>query len=100
MSCQHFLKLYKQKHNLLCAITGFHAQKLNEIEGHHIIAVCINPDLCFEESNLILVKKEIHKQFHKLYGKRTTEKEWNEYLSIYYPDKAEKSNILSFKKLA
>jgi endogenous inhibitor of DNA gyrase (YacG/DUF329 family) len=93
-----FSLIYKKKYNMTCMLTGFVTKNPIELQPHHIISVNINPDLCFEESNLILIKKDIHKHFHHLYGNKTTDKEWNEYLSIYYPEKIRKeiTNILIF----
>jgi hypothetical protein len=83
-SWQYFSKLYKLKHNLICELTGFQGLTTRDVETHHIISVILQPELCFIESNLIVIKKEIHRNFHKLYGKVTNDIQWNDYISKYY----------------
>jgi 5-methylcytosine-specific restriction endonuclease McrA/predicted DNA-binding protein YlxM (UPF0122 family) len=77
----YFSFLFKKKHNFTCALTRFHAKYSRELETHHIIPVNVNPELCFKESNLICIKKEIHRLFHKLYGVKCTKKGWNNFVN-------------------
>jgi hypothetical protein len=67
-------------------LTGIIGKKMHI---HHIVAVWLRPDLKYVESNVILILKDIHKLFHKLYGiKYFNKNDWiqfvknKEYLNI------------------
>lgn len=72
-----FANKYKVKHQYTCELTK---ETDIPLDLHHITAVCVNPDLCLVESNVILIKQEIHRQFHMQYGYHVTDKEWIQFV--------------------
>lgn len=82
---KNFAQRYKKSRNYTCELTK---ETGVQLDLHHITAVCVNPDLSLVESNVILIKKEIHRKFHLQYGYQVTDKEWiqfvveNGYISV------------------
>lgn len=56
-------------------------QQGGKLSVHHIKGVWSSPELRFSKENCIVVLKHIHIKFHKIYGLRTTEDDWSEFVS-------------------
>jgi 5-methylcytosine-specific restriction endonuclease McrA len=65
-------KICLLRDNFTCRITGENGGKL---VVHHINNFADFPELRFNINNGITMKKEIHKLFHKIYGKKNNTKE-------------------------
>lgn len=79
-SWQYKSRKYKIDNNYTCKLTGFKSQKSGDLHVHHLTSVVLNPLISLDENNLILVKTDIHRKFHKLYGKITANEEWNDFV--------------------
>lgn len=75
-------KVYKLWRNR-CAITGEPmAQKLTH-EAHHLEGAATHPALTYHPLNGILIKKELHIQFHKKFGySKTTLEQFQEFIML------------------
>jgi len=80
-SWQWFSKQYKLEKKLACELTGYKAEKFSEVECHHITPVSHDSELCFCYDNIILVKRSIHKKFHKIYGRKAPEEDWYKFIN-------------------
>lgn len=70
-----------KRDNFTCQKTG---QSGGELAVHHINNFADFPELRFEISNGITLSKEVHKQFHKIYGKRNnTQEQMLEFITSY-----------------
>lgn len=49
------------KNNYTCAVTGERGCRLSV---HHLYSVCSRPELRWDESNVVVVREDIHKKFH------------------------------------
>lgn len=79
-SWQYISRKVKEKQNFTCQLTNERCNSY-ELASHHIESVVLRPDLAYEINNIIVIKKEIHILFHKLYGKKTSSVEWNKFLT-------------------
>jgi hypothetical protein len=71
---KNFMRQVLKERNYTCEVTGQIGGKLSV---HHLNGVN-NKERIFDKTNVIVVKKEIHFKFHKLYGTRNiNEKMWN-----------------------
>jgi 5-methylcytosine-specific restriction endonuclease McrA len=67
-----------KERNYTCEVTGELGGKLSV---HHLNGVSTNKDRIFDRTNVIVVKKDIHLRFHKLYGTRyVTEEMWYDFI--------------------
>jgi len=73
---KHFFKEIIQERNFKCELTGLN----NRLSVHHINGVWSHPDLRFDKNNCIVILNSIHKKFHKIYGNRTNEADWREFI--------------------
>lgn len=65
--------------NFTCEITG---EKGGKLSVHHIMGVSKNKLLMFVRSNVIVIKKEIHLLYHKIYGTRdVTKDKWDNFIN-------------------
>ena len=60
-----FFKEVLTERKFTCELTGYTGSGLSV---HHLDGVRDHKDLQFDKNNVIVIKKEIHKLFHKLYG--------------------------------
>lgn len=75
---RQFYKIVLKERNYTCELTGEHGNKLSV---HHMDSVHLFPEKCFDKNNVIVIKKEIHLDFHKKYGySYSTNDKWNKYL--------------------
>lgn len=81
-SWQYFSRKYKIGKNYICELTG-KKMKPGELDVHHIDSVVERPDLVLDKNNVICINREIHKNFHKLYGKKTNKIQWEEFARAY-----------------
>lgn len=73
-----FIKEVIKERNFTCEVTGELGGKLSV---HHLNGVSTNKDRIFDKTNVIVVKKDIHLRFHKLYGTRhVTEEMWYSFI--------------------
>jgi len=70
--CTNFRKQCVERDNFTCQITG---QKGGKLVVHHINNFADFPELRFITSNGITISEQVHKEFHKKYGKRNNTKE-------------------------
>ena len=61
----------------VCQLTG---KKGGELSIHHIKPVWKYPELIFDKTNVIVIQLDIHRLFHKLYGTKSTEQDWYEFV--------------------
>lgn len=73
-----FLNFVRARDKYKCKKCGTSTEALHV---HHIKPVKYYPDLMFDKNNGILLCGACHRRFHKLYGKRATEKELFKFLS-------------------
>ncbi len=76
-------KEWKQKclkrDNFSCRVSG----SKENLQVHHLESFASNPDLRFDVDNGITLNKEIHSQFHSMYGKKdNTKKQFEDFLHI------------------
>jgi hypothetical protein len=75
---RNFFKEVMKERNYTCEISGEIGGKLSL---HHLMGVSNNRDLIFDKKNVILIKKEIHLKFHKIYGTLNVNIEkWNNFI--------------------
>jgi len=72
-----FYKEVLKERDYTCELTGKRGSKHSV---HHIKPVWSHPELQFSKENVIVIQLTIHKLFHKLYGTKTTESAWHEFL--------------------
>lgn len=73
-----FFKKILEDRNYKCELTG---KKSNKLSVHHIDSVHLYPEKKYDESNVIVILKDIHMDFHKKHGFQWANKEkWNLYL--------------------
>lgn len=90
-----FFKKLIDKRKYQCELTG----KNGTLSVHHIKGVWRYPDLKYDEKNCIVVLKKIHLQFHNVYGNRTDESDWDEFVQNKEYQKilvAKKRNFVPF----
>jgi hypothetical protein len=75
---REFFKEVLSERNYKCELTGEHNNKLSV---HHIDSVHLFPEKRFDRNNVIVIKKNIHMDFHKKYGFQwATKEKWEQYL--------------------
>jgi ribosomal protein S27AE len=76
---KEFNKRILEARNYTCELTG---QRGGKLSIHHKNGFSEHPELRFEPSNVIVIKKEIHDLYHKMYGqfKDITEDKWNNFI--------------------
>ncbi len=63
--------------NYKCSLTG----QGGKLSVHHLDSVHLFPNKIFDESNVVVIKKEIHLKFHRKYGFQwATKEKWQNYL--------------------
>jgi hypothetical protein len=76
-----WVRLQLRKANYTCQITGKHGVKL---VVHHLFSVATHPHLRWDETNIVVVHKVLHDQFHYQYmggcTKPVTPQDWNNFL--------------------
>jgi len=96
-SWQYFSRKYKKEKHYTCELTN-EVMGVGELNVHHIESVVNRPDLVLDRNNLICIKKEIHTEFHKIYGKKTNRKQWDEFVRAYNTAPTLKGAISRFHK--
>lgn len=71
-----FFKEVLKERDYICQLTS----SSGRMSVHHIKGVWSHPELRFDKENCIVLKYEIHKEFHRIYGFRTTEENWKEFV--------------------
>ena len=65
--------------NYTCEIT---LEKCSKLSVHHLDSVSLFPDKKFDKDNVIVIKLDIHKDFHNKYGYNNIKKEhWIDYIN-------------------
>ncbi len=72
-----FFKEVISERKYICEITGNNGT----LSVHHIKPVWKYPELRFVKENVIVVLKKIHKYFHRLYGLKSDENDWYNFLN-------------------
>jgi len=73
-----FFKDILNERNYTCELTNIKGGKLSI---HHIDSVHLYPNKKYNKDNVIVIKKEIHMDFHKKYGFQwSTKSKWETYL--------------------
>lgn len=68
--------------NYTCDITGKIGCELN---AHHLESWHSNEDKRFDINNLVCISKEMHDEFHRIYGKKdNTKEQYQEFKSSYF----------------
>lgn len=84
-SWQYLSRQYKKEKEYTCELTNYCSTVSGDLHVHHIISVIVDPTLGLDRSNLMLIKADIHRLFHREYGTKTTEDEWSSFLkSVNY----------------
>lgn len=81
LNCEEkkFFKEILKERNYTCEISNDIGGKLSV---HHLDSVSLFPDKIYDKNNVIVIKYEIHKEFHKEYGCRNITKEhWINYIN-------------------
>lgn len=61
-----------------CALTGGGGQ----LSVHHLDSVHLFPEKKFDKNNMVVIKRDIHLDFHRKYGFQwATKEKWNQYLT-------------------
>lgn len=75
---RNFFKEILKDRNYECELTG---QKGGKLSVHHIDSVHLFPEKQFDKNNVVVIKKEIHLDFHRRYGFQWANKQkWNNFL--------------------
>jgi hypothetical protein len=74
---KHFFKEVITERGFKCEITS----ENGKLSVHHIKGVWKYPELKFDKNNCIVVLERIHKKFHIIYGNRTDQQDWEEFLN-------------------
>lgn len=77
---QHVFTKYKGQ----CFLTGVRDSPETPLEAHHLESWSICEERRFDPSNGVLVTREIHKQFHSLYGGKTVTAQFEHFCQKYY----------------
>jgi hypothetical protein len=97
-------KVKAQAQNI-CQVTGNKQNKLDgdSLAAHHLYDQATYPQLADVETNLLVIKQEIHKRFHDQYMKGTkkgcTINDFIRFIKINYPKCNECLNILNYRRL-
>ena len=75
---KNFTKEILKERSYKCEITN---ENCNKLSVHHLDSVYLFPEKIFDKNNVIVIKYEIHMDFHRKYGYRSATKEkWEDYL--------------------
>lgn len=78
---QFFKKILKDR-DYTCELTS---DKSSKLSVHHVDSVHLFPEKQFDDDNVIVIKKDIHMDFHKKYGfQNCTREKWEKYLLENY----------------
>lgn len=77
MEERKFLSSLIKERGFKCELTG----EGGKLSVHHIKGVWKYRDLMFDKGNCIVIQYSIHRQFHNMYGWKTDEKEWLEFVA-------------------
>jgi hypothetical protein len=80
-SWPYFSRKVKLERNLTCELTGQRVLSTKELDSHHIVPVAVNPDRCRDKSNISVVLKRLHKEFHHRFGLRLTADDWRVFMA-------------------
>jgi 5-methylcytosine-specific restriction endonuclease McrA len=70
-----------ERDNCTCQVTGRRGCLL---EAHHIESYDVNPDLRLDENNGVTLSREVHREFHRRYGKgRNTRAQYEEFIASF-----------------
>ena len=81
-SWQYLSRKYKKDKNYTCELSGEKLTKPYQLAVHHIESITLRPDLILDTNNLVCISALIHREFHKLYGKKTNKKQWEEFIIL------------------
>jgi len=73
---KYFIKELLKEQNFICQLTGVNGT----LSGHHIKPVWKYPESQFDKNNIIVILKKIHLDFHKKYGLKSDETDWESYV--------------------
>jgi hypothetical protein len=74
---KQFMQEIIKKADYKCSLTG----EGGKLSVHHLDSVHLFPGKRFEKNNVIVIKKDIHLDFHKKYGFQwATKEKWQNYL--------------------
>ena len=77
-----FFKEVIQERGYRCEVTGEIGEKLSV---HHLDSVHLFPEKKFDKNNVVVVKKDIHFDFHRKYGFQwATREKWIDYINKNY----------------
>jgi len=75
---REFFKEVLAERGYICELTGVSSNKLSV---HHIDSVHLFPNKQFDKSNVIVITKDIHMDFHRKYGFQwATKEKWDNYV--------------------
>jgi hypothetical protein len=75
---KEFFKEVLSERGYRCEITGKNERNLSV---HHLDSVHLHPEKRFDKSNVIVITKDIHMDFHKKYGFQwATKEKWDNYV--------------------
>jgi hypothetical protein len=73
-----FFKEILKERNYKCELTK---ETSNKLSVHHMDSVHLFPEKQFDKNNVIVIKKDIHMDFHKKYGFQwATKEKWENYI--------------------
>ena len=78
-SWQYLSRKVKKERNFTCELTGVVAKKPSDVQTHHKQPVCLCPHLTLDRKNLVVILKNIHKEFHRRYGSRASLDQWEHF---------------------
>jgi hypothetical protein len=76
MEERYFMQEVIKERSYQCELTN----NYGKLSVHHIKPVWCYPNLIFNKDNVIVILNKIHKHFHKNYGPKATEENWNDYV--------------------
>jgi hypothetical protein len=94
----------KVKRQKKCQVTGYEPNRLDNdsLAAHHLYDKATYPQLADVETNLMVMKQDIHNRFHNQYMKGTTKgctiNDFIQFVKINYPKFNECLDILNYKR--